>query len=143
MHRPVTCPSNRSRDARRRPVVAATAGVRGPGAPGALLRVALQAALQCLAYLVDTEARLPLARGVFLEGLEELADQRGHAEHRSGTVGHHPVVVGVARDVGPLVGVGAEVEDLWETQRCERLSPDAQCPGDTLLREDDLPVPAP
>ena len=39
---------------------------------------------------------------------------------------HHPVVVGVRRDVGPFVRVGAQVEDLRDAQLGERLGPDLQ-----------------
>src|SRR5262249_3699719 len=72
---------------------------------------------------------------------EELADDRGRAEDHAGTVGDQPVVVGVRRDVGALVGVGAEVEELRDAQGRERLGPDAHGALDALLLEDGLPLP--
>ena len=64
-------------------------------------------------------------------------------EDRGTRVVEDPVVVGVRGDVGPLVGVGAQVEELGHPQRDERLGPDLQRALDALLHEDDLPVVEP
>ena len=54
-----------------------------------------------------------------------------------------PVVVGVGGDVGPLVGVGAQVEDLRDAQIGERLGPNSQGAWAALLFEHQLPVVIP
>ena len=63
--------------------------------------------------------------GNSLNAREELRDEEGRRQDDVGVV-DHPVVVGVRGLVGALEGVGAEVEELWNPQRDERLGPDLQ-----------------
>src|SRR5690348_2281868 len=106
----------------------------------AVVRQTVKAALHLLDDLVDREARRPLARRIVLEGGQELGDQRLHREHDRPGVPHHPVVIAVRGDVGPLIGIGPKVEYLGQAQSRERLGPDAQCAGGALLLEHDLPI---
>ena len=52
----------------------------------------------------------------------------------------HPVPVGVGGDVGPLVGIGEQVEDLGHPQLHEGLGPDLASSLLALLLEHKLPV---
>jgi hypothetical protein len=54
-----------------------------------------------------------------------------------------PVPVSVRGDLGPLVGIHAEIEDQRKPPEGERLSPNVQCAGRLLLGEHDLPVAVP
>ena len=65
------------------------------------------------------------------------------AGQRDVGVVEEPVVVGVRGHVGALERVGAQVEQLRDAQRHERLRPDPQRPLRPLLHEDDLPVVEP
>ena len=89
--------------------------------------------------LVDREARGLLPRRELLECGEELRDQ-GRRRQREVVIFEEPVPVGVRRHIRPLVGIGAQVEQLRDAQDGERLEPDLQRPLTTLLHEDDLPV---
>src|SRR5262245_56013022 len=105
-------------------------------------RLLAQPRPQLLHGLVDRERGGALARWELLERLEERADDRGGRE-RDPRFRHDPVPVGVRGDVGALVGIGAEVEELREPQRRERLRPHLQRPLAALLDEDELPVLVP
>jgi hypothetical protein len=45
--------------------------------------------------------------------------------------------------VSPLKGIGAQVEELRDAQRDERLRPQLECAARPLLHEDELPVVEP
>src|SRR5262245_4106097 len=100
---------------------------------------ALATAHELLQHLVNGEARCLLTRRVFFECGQELANDllRWHEQEN---VVHHPIPVGVRGDFGPLVGVGAQVEELREAERYERLLPDAQSASRALLHEHEFPV---
>ena len=76
--------------------------------------------------LIDREAGRLLTRRELLERLEELADDAAAAI--PGRRCRHPILVRVRRDVGALEGVGAQVEELRDAQRHERLGPDRRVP---------------
>src|SRR3954466_15695988 len=59
---------------------------------------------ECLHDLIDAEARWCLPRRKLLECADELRHQRLR-RHRQERQLEHPVVVGVRRDIGPLVWV--------------------------------------
>ena len=83
--------------------------------------------LELLDHLVDREARRLLPRRELLERLEELRRDRVAASDDVGVV-EDPVVVRVRGHVGALERVGAQVEELRDAQRHERLGPDPQRP---------------
>src|SRR5262249_19579656 len=66
----------------------------------------------CLQHLVDGEARRLLARREVPERLDEsLHDRLGRHKHERPL--ECPVVVRVRRDIGALIGVGAQVVQFW------------------------------
>src|SRR5215216_7533635 len=66
-------------------------------------------------HLVDREAGRLLARREVLEGGQELSHHRGRRQ-RDVVVVQEPVIVSVRGDVCPLEGVGAQVEQLGNSQ---------------------------
>src|SRR5215813_13761278 len=100
---------------------------------------ALATTHELLQYLVNGEARRLLTRRVFFECGQELGNDLLRWHHQENVV-HHPIPVGVRGDFGPLVGVGAQVEKLRETEGNERLLPDAQGASRALLHEHEFPV---
>src|ERR1700742_1931261 len=87
--------------------------------------VAGQEFFELLDDLVDAETGWLVARRELLERVEELRRHRRRVEHEE-VAPDEPVVVGVGRDVGVFVRVGAQVEQLGHPQWGERLGPDAQ-----------------
>src|SRR5262245_44098781 len=106
----------------------------GHAAPIGTTRV-IEASLHLLDDLVDAEARRPLARRVFLESLQELTNHGGTDLYCAGSIRNEPVVIGVGGDIGSLIGIGPQVEQLRHAQARERLGPDAQRPRRALLLE--------
>src|SRR5262247_4275080 len=100
---------------------------------------ALATANELLQHLVNGEARRLLPRRELLERGQELANYLLR-RHEQENVIHHPIPVGVRGDFGPLVWLGAQVEELRETERNERLLPDAQGASRALLHEHEFPV---
>src|SRR6266850_7387574 len=100
----------------------------------------LKASLHLLDELVDAEARGPLTRWIFLEGSQKWAHEGLRREEWGRTVAHEPVVVGVRRNVGALVGVRPQVEEFRDAQLGKRLGPDSHRALRALLLEDNLPV---
>src|SRR5208337_3130208 len=100
------------------------------------------ALLELVQHVFEVEAGRLLPLGVILEGGQKPADVLLRRNEQKGMV-ERPVVVGVRRDVGPLVRVDTEVEDFWHAQRGERLAPDPQCSWGALLEEHELPVVVP
>ncbi len=92
--------------------------------------------------LVQVEAGRFLPLRIVPESRQELADVilRRHEEE---DVVEKPVVVGVRGDVGPLIGVGAEIEDLRDPQVGERVGPEQHLSIRPLFHEHDLPVVVP
>ena len=90
-----------------------------------------------------TSSRLKLAAfwrcGYSLKRRQELADIVLRGNHQEDVI-HQPVVIGVRGDVGALVRIGAQVEDLGNPQVDERLRPQGQRARDLLLQEHELPV---
>src|SRR5512147_350953 len=88
--------------------------------------------------LVDAEAAGFLARREFLEGREELSDVllRGHEQKQ--TI-YPPMRVVHADQVAFFERVRAEIEDLRDSKRHERLLPDREALG-ALFGKDDLPL---
>ena len=68
--------------------------------------------------LVDAEAGGALARGIFLERIEEF-HCRGLGGVNDEGLREEPVVVGIRRDVGAFERVGMQVEELGQPQRGE------------------------
>src|SRR5262244_2616898 len=99
----------------------------------------VEASLHLLDHLVDAETRRTLARRIVLERLKELADRRQHAVQDPG-VGHEPVVIRVRGNIGPLVGVGAQIEHLRKAQLGEGFGPNAHGAGCPLFLEYHFPV---
>src|SRR4029450_9467185 len=80
------------------------------------LRLRFEALLHFLDELIDAEARRSLTRRKFLKRGQKRAHDRGSGDERSGTVRYEPVVVGVRRDIRPLVGVRPQIEEFRDTQ---------------------------
>src|SRR5499427_9142035 len=100
---------------------------------------ALATAHELLQHLVNGEARRLLPWRELLERGQELTNDLLR-RHEQENVVHHPIPVGVRGDFGPLVWVGAEVEEFREAERNERLLPDAQGASRALLHEHEFPV---
>src|SRR5581483_5087867 len=85
------------------------------------------------------EAAGLLARREFLECGEELSDNflRRNEEVR---MVEEPVVVGVRRDVRPLVWIGPQIVELRNPQGNERLSPEPERSLGALFFKNDLPI---
>ena len=99
----------------------------------------VEASLHLLDHRVDAETRRTLARRIVLERLKELADRRQHAVQDPG-IGHEPVVIRVRGNIGPLVGVGAQIEHLREAQLGKGFGPNAHGSGCPLFFENHFPV---
>jgi hypothetical protein len=95
--------------------------------------------LQQLHSFVDADAAGLLARREFLECGEELANDRLR-RHTYEHMVDHPVVICIRGDVGPFVGVHAQIEDLGYAQRDERLGPKRQRALGPLFCKNNLPV---
>src|SRR5262245_46469526 len=95
--------------------------------------------LQRLHDVVDAEARRLLPRREIFEGRDELAHD-GLSRHHQERMADAPLVIGVRRDVGPLVGIHSQVVQLRQPQAGERLRPDPQRAFNALLAEHLLPI---
>ena len=102
--------------------------------PSATLRL-----LQSLHDLIDAEARRLLSRRKLLEGRDELPDQSLHWHDHVG-MPNYPVVPGVGRNLGPLIGIHAQIEHRGRAQTGERVAPDRQGALCSLFAEIHLPV---
>src|SRR5258708_4176420 len=51
-----------------------------------------------------------------------------------------PLVISIGSDVGPFIRIRSQVEQFWNAKLNKWLCPDAHCPRDTLLHEDNFPV---
>jgi hypothetical protein len=67
---------------------------------------------------------------------------KGHPPHQVGVL-DSPVVVLIRDDVGALVGIHAQVEELRNAQALEGFVPDGEASGRLHLAEHGLPVPVP
>src|SRR5580692_9652292 len=95
--------------------------------------------LQLRQHLIDGEARCLLSRRKLLERCQKLSDQGLRRDEQEDVV-HNPIVIGVRRDVGVLVRIGPQIEELRNSQMSEWFSPEFKCASGTLLGEYDLPV---
>ena len=84
-------------------------------------------------HLVEAEAGRLLSLREFDQRLQHLGDVGPRRDQQEGVV-EKPVVVGVRRDVGPLMRVGPQVEDLRNPQLGERLGPICRVPGQRCSR---------
>src|SRR5258706_1815865 len=60
--------------------------------------------------------------------------------HKQEHVIEQPVVVRVRGNVRPLIGIGTEIEDLWNAQASKGIGPEQKLPVGALLHEHYLPV---
>ncbi len=91
---------------------------------------------------INREAGRRLARWILLERLHKFLGV-DRALHVQVDVLRHPVHVLVRGNIGPLVGVHAQVVDLGKPQTDEGLHPDIEVARGALLAEDELPVVVP
>src|SRR5580704_15110357 len=99
----------------------------------------LKALLHLLDDLVDAKALRALTWRIILKRSQELADH-GLSRDDHVPLGEHPIVVCVRGNVGPLVGVCPQIEQLGQAQLRERFGPDLQGAGGALFFEYHLPV---
>src|SRR5262249_28756791 len=94
---------------------------------------------QLLHHLINAEARRLLSRREVLERLDELLHERLCRNKQERPL-QRPVVVGIRRDIRPLVRVRAQIEQLGQPPAHKRFGPDIERAGRLLLAEYDLPV---
>src|SRR5215831_2610004 len=95
------------------------------------------AGLQLFQYSVEAEAGGFLAGREFDESAEHVRDV-GLGWYDDPRVFEQPVPVRVGGEVGALVGVGAQVEDLRDAELGVGLGPNLQRSRRALLEEDEL-----
>ena len=95
--------------------------------------------LEHLQRLVDGEASRFLARRVFPERPQKLADVLLRRHHQERVV-EQIIPVCIGGDGGTLVRVGAQVGDHGNARLHEGFTPDLHGPLDPLLGEPELPV---
>src|SRR4051794_13187995 len=87
---------------------------------------------QFLHHLIDGKTRRLLSRWVILERRQKLANDRLCGDQEEYVI-HQPVIIGIRGDIGTLVGVGPQIEDLRNPQVSERLGPELKCAPGTLF----------
>jgi Putative MetA-pathway of phenol degradation len=95
--------------------------------------------LQLLHDLIDAEARRPLPWRELLECRDELTHD-GLCRYDDESVPEYPIIVGVRRDFGALIGIHAQIEQRRGPRAHERLPPHRQRPFGSLLTKHDFPI---